>query len=234
MAQVGGVISHWHTLIDGFNTSALEFYKSVEEAVRVRAVPDAVFSRVHFKEGGLASARREYLRIGRAKVNFDLCAAPFGTGYFFSWWLTRATPAHPWLWLFGFFLAFMLWFLMLSAVGAKAVKAYMFAQGGSGFFFLAFLMLLLGFPTLLIFLGWLIRNGNFLIEEEDVLAIPVVGWLYDKLFAPATYYRLDTALMFQESVRRAVSEVIDGLLSGQGLRALSEEERRPSIRDLAG
>ena len=37
----------------------------------------------------------------------------------------------------------------------------------------------------------------------------MIGWVYERLFNPQTYYRYDTAMMFQESVRRAVNEVID-------------------------
>jgi hypothetical protein len=67
-----------------------------------------------------------------------------------------------------------------------------------------------------------------------VLSVPIVGWLYAIIFNPVTYYRLDTAMMFRDSIRYAVNEVIDGLLTGQGLRALTEDQKRPSIRDLAG
>lgn len=84
MASFGQVISHWHALVDGFSTSALDFYSSVEEAVRARAVPEATFSRVEFSEAGLGSAKRQYFRVGRGKVNFDICAAPYGNGFFFS------------------------------------------------------------------------------------------------------------------------------------------------------
>jgi hypothetical protein len=39
--------------------------------------------------------------------------------------------------------------------------------------------------------------------------------------------------MFQEAVRRAVNEVLNGLLEAQGLRALAGDELKPTIRDLA-
>ena len=37
----------------------------------------------------LASANRQYLRMHRGKHAFDICAAPFGNGFFVSWWLTE-------------------------------------------------------------------------------------------------------------------------------------------------
>ncbi len=236
MAQAGPVISHWHTLIDGFNTSSLDFYKAVEEAVKAREVPDTTFSKVEFKEGGFASARREYLRVERGKVAFDIGAAPYGRAFFFSWWLTRPRPGYLWLWLVGLIGAGLIWILILLSLASQAAVQRLNASfiggqaGGAG---CAAVFVLVGFPALLFLLGWAIHEGHLPIEEEDVLQIPVIGWLYDKIFSPNTYYALDTAMMFQESVRRAVNDVIDGLMSDQGLRVLTDDQKKPTIRDLS-
>jgi hypothetical protein len=48
--------------------------------------------RVDWSEGGLLSAKREYLRATYGRYSFDICAAPFGKDFFFSWWLTRRRP----------------------------------------------------------------------------------------------------------------------------------------------
>src|SRR5213593_4636311 len=90
MARAGLVVSHWHKPFEDFGTSSLEFYTAVEAAIRRREIPDTSTSRVDWREGGLASARREYLRVSRGRLSFDICAAPFGTGFFFSWWLAEA------------------------------------------------------------------------------------------------------------------------------------------------
>jgi len=218
MPRGGQVISHWHTLIDRFNTSALDFYTAVEEAVRAREVPKAGFSRVEFREGGFGSAKRIYLRVERGKVAFDIGAAPYGNGYFFSWWMSKLGPKYPFLYLLGF----------LAAVGlGTPLLSYPFRNSCSYIFFLPII-----FIGIIVGLAVLARNEIFG-PEEDILAIPILGWIYEKVFNPITYYSLDTALMFQESVRRAVNDVIDGLLAGQGLRALSEDQKKPTIRDLA-
>ena len=47
-----------------------------------------------------------------------------------------------------------------------------------------------------------------------------------------TYYRLDTALMFQDSVHAAVLEVIGQVTEGKGIRVLSELEKKPIMSDL--
>jgi len=47
-----------------------------------------------------------------------------------------------------------------------------------------------------------------------------------------TYYTLDTALMFQDSVHSAVLEIMDEVTEGKGIRAMSELERKPVLSDL--
>ncbi len=227
MARDESVVSHWHTLIDQFSLSGKEFFESVEAAVKAREVPDTEFSRVLFKEGGLASAKREYLRVQRGKIAFDLTAFPYGTSMYLGWWLRRLGPKHPWLWLLGFFFAVSVWgFLILGSMFGAAVGS---DTGGCMFF-----ILLLGIPAGLIAFGWAIQENKVPIEEEDVLALPVIGWLYDKLFSPNAMYAHDSAIAMQESVSRAVNEVIDDLLTGQGMRALSDDAKKPTIRLLAG
>jgi len=41
---------------------------------------------VIYSEGGFITANRTYLRVSRGDILFDICAAPFGTGFFISWW----------------------------------------------------------------------------------------------------------------------------------------------------
>lgn len=53
--------------------------------------------RVEFSEGGLLSAKRTYLRMTRERLVFDICAAPFGTAYFFSCRFAEL-PAEVKLW----------------------------------------------------------------------------------------------------------------------------------------
>lgn len=224
------VISRWHHLVDNFNTSTLDFYAAVEEAVKARDLPDAKAERVEFKEGTVVSAKREYLRIQRDKVAFDICAAPFGNGFFFSWWLVRPGPAHPWLLLMALLAATALWLLLLGNALTRMAQESVFGGGGDAG--ALFVVLFLGFPALVAFLGWNVREGN-LGDEDVVMATPLIGWLYERVFNPQTYYRHDTALMFQDSVARAVGEVLNGLLQEQGLRALSPEELKPTIRDLS-
>src|ERR1039457_3333924 len=94
LASDSSVISHWHHPIENFQTSPMDFYAAVELALQPRQIQDLSTSRVDWKEGGLLSARREYLRVKRGKLAFDICAAPFGTGFFFSSWLAEVPAPH--------------------------------------------------------------------------------------------------------------------------------------------
>ena len=81
-------LSHWHNLIKGLNHSPQEFYDVIEERIRERELPETHLGRVTFRERGFLSNRREYLRVMRGNLVFDICGAPFGKDAFFvSYWL---------------------------------------------------------------------------------------------------------------------------------------------------
>lgn len=158
------IVSHWYQLIEGLSASSMDFYQAVEGAVERRRLPDVRVSRVEWREGGLGSAKRVYLRLHRRDHVFDICGAPFGNGFFVSSWLGELPT------------------------GLLAILADM---PGLGFFVRLFLR-------------------------------------------PATYYTVDTALMFQSAVHAAVLEVLDDMTGAKGLRALSEVERKPAMREFWG
>lgn len=161
-ASPAAVFSHWYTLIENLQTSPMEFYASVGKAIERRQVPDAKTDRIDWKEGGVFSAKREYLRVRRKEYLFDICGAPFGTGFFISWWLGEVPSG--------------LWALLSD--------------------------------------------------------LPAIGWFFRLFIRPATYYKIDTALMFQTAIHSAVLEVIDEITKTKGLRALSELERKPILKEL--
>lgn len=205
------VISHWSQLVENLQTSPLQVYSLVEAAIQRREVPETFIERIEYKEGGAISARRTYLRIKRGRLAFDVCGAPFGTGFFFSTWLAEV-PVLTALHKFAIFGALGLVFILCMS--------YSFFAGP------------LLFAALVFFALFLIGQGDMGFDEV-VMELPVIGILYAKLFKPITYYRLDTAAMFQAAVQAAVLETIDELTSAQGLRMLSELERKPLMHKLA-
>jgi hypothetical protein len=220
MSKSEGVLSNWHTLFEDFSTSTQDFYAAVEEAIERRDLPEVEMSRILSKEGGFGSARREYLRIQHKRVAFDLCSAPYGNGHFFSWWLAKIPAKYGLLIVLGIGIACLPFCLTFLGVLLKIFGDSLFEMVIMPFVDLIF------FSAFFLIVGAGIERG--LIGDEDwVLSIPWVGYLYSVVFNPTTYYRLDTAMMFRDSVRSAVNEVLNGLREEKGLRALGDEELQP-------
>ena len=162
MASSTEVISHWNTLIENFNTSPQQFYQAVSEAIQKRQIPNATLETIFWNESHLLSAKREYLKISCKKdFYFAICGAPFGTGFFISYWLLQPPD------------------------------------------------------------GCLV---------ELFRGLPLLSGIAQALVKPWTYYRIDTATMFQTATHSALLEVIDAITSAQGLRALPEAERKPIMK----
>lgn len=217
MARQTNVVSHWYQLIENFETSSLAFYAAVEEGIKTRGVPGYISSRTEFREAGLMTARREYLRIVRGKHTFDICAAPFGSGFFFSWWLVEQTSSFGVLYLLAFLAASCLLFAFLLAVVGNIAGIAM------GLIFSC-----LGVPGIWWLVGNVARDNPAFVDI--ILVTPILGGLYQRIFDPPTYYVMDTALMFQQAVHNAVIEVVDQVTTARGLRALSEFQRKPVLK----
>ncbi len=81
------IISHWSHFFDAVPFSTKDFYLEVQKAVEKRNIPDVKMSEVSLSTGGMFSSKRLYLKVTRKEFVFHVCAAPFGTGFFVSWWL---------------------------------------------------------------------------------------------------------------------------------------------------
>ena len=209
-------LGEWHHLFEGFDAQPSEIYAAVKEAVGRRRLPDVSFSEVVFREAGIGSAGRAYLRISREHHVFDFCAAPYGTGFFLSWWLAEARPSRFWPTLATIFYS------------ALFVSFYVEHWGFVGLTF-AIALMLAGFALL----GALIAQSPGERWGQYVLVIPLLGWLIRVLFLPPTYFRMDTAIMFRTSLEQAVKEVVTGLAETKGIRAPTADEWKPIMRDLA-
>jgi hypothetical protein len=143
--------------------SSDEFYSRVESGLAAHQLKDAKLERVNLAEGGILSAKRQYLQVKRGDYVFHICAAPFGDGFFVSWWLGLV-------------------------------------EGG-------FFHLLASIP----FIGILFR------------------WLINKHL---TYYKVDTALMFQSITHDTVLDALDSVMNGKGMQALSGEQEARDAQSL--
>ena len=86
MARTNPPFSNWHATRQGLDFSSHKFFTLLETAIREKNMKDIKISRIRMAEGGVFSATREYLRVSRKRMVFDICGAPFGNGFFVSWW----------------------------------------------------------------------------------------------------------------------------------------------------
>lgn len=207
------ILSNWAVLIDDFNTSGQDFFEATQRNVEARDVPEVKFKRVLYRESGLLSSKREYLRMSRGNVVFDLSAAPYGTGFFFSWWLAESRTRFAWIYTLGFLSLF-------GLIGAIAWESIGNEDLGP-------IAIGIGAPLISFFIFGIAGKIGLLGPEQHVAQSPLLlGWLYRRVFSPDTYHSLDVAAAFQESIRRAVNDAVDEALKGGEKDVLSEAQKQ--------
>jgi hypothetical protein len=210
------VIEHWYSLVPGFTTSGKEFYEAIEKELKEREVPGLDIARVDFAEGGAMSAKREYLRMTRERLVFDICAAPFGSAFFFSCRFAQI-PA-----------VIRLWQVLIVLVGAFMVMALTLRYVG---IILGPLLLLAG----MVFLIYLLRNAVALgLKDLDATLIksPVFGPIYENWFRKETYYRHDTRLMYCDTVNAVVKAKVEEVTGAKGIKLIRFNEYSPILAEL--
>lgn len=227
------LVAHWSKLFENFEASPQSCYEAVEAALARRQIPEIRISRVFWKETGLFSAEREYLRAERKRHVLDVCAAPFGTGFFFSSWLLidrpRFTLAHFLGMLTGLaailccqtiWSELMRWYVRTYRVPPPLVLPYSTILGA----------VLIALAVLLLVMR-AARLGQRSALEEFLLGLTIIGPIIDLFYRRVTYYEIDTALAFQAASHAAILEVIDQLTTAKGMRPMTEDERKPVLRD---
>ena len=205
-----------YALVDNFQTSSDAFYKSIEEELATRQVPGLDFRRIDFREGGLLSGKRDYLRMRRERLTFDLCSAPFGTSWFFSYRFCEIPAPLP-IWQF----------LLLLMIAGSLVLGYLalFGQLWGG---LIIGMTILG--------SWLLLRNALSLGLDDfdawLLAVPILGRVYEALFRKETFFRQDTRLMYVEMMERIIQAKIKDVTAEDGIEQVQFIESRPDIHPL--
>ncbi len=86
-------------------------------------------------------------------------------------------------------------------------------------------------PVGRIVLGYCIQAGAFGdAVEASVLDTAGIGWIYDKIFGPGTYYKFDTVEAFQSLVHAVGKDTVGQVLSEKGIRFPSEPEQKPIMK----
>lgn len=207
------ILSHWYSLYESGQFSSSVFYDSVEAELKSRKLPHLKSSRPEFHEGGFASDKRVYLRLERERYAFDVCAAPFGTGYFFS--LRLVEKPRSWL---SFIAAL---FLLLAANGMS--------DGRPGFF--TYAVLAIAVIMGIVYFANSVSHPN---KEEPfdsdsfILNMAIVGPLYERARAD-TYYRYDTRLLFQSVVADVVKRKVAEVTAQNGVSLLEAYDYSPLL-----
>ena len=215
-AKKTDVIEHWYSLVPGFSTSGKEFYADIEKELKLRQIPGLDIAYVDFAEGGVLSAKREYLRMTRERLVFDICAAPFGSAFFFSCRFAQI-PA-----------VIQIWQLLVVIIGA--FMGTMLALRYAGLI-LGGLLLLAGLG----FLIYLLRNAVALgLKDLDATLIksPVFGPIYENWFRKETYYRHDTRLMYCDTVNSVVKAKVEEVTGAKGIKLVRFMEHSPILNEL--
>ncbi|MES2595800.1 MAG: hypothetical protein V4662_10715 [Verrucomicrobiota bacterium] len=204
-----------YVLIDGFETSTDAFYKSIEEELETRKVPGLDFSRLDYREGGLLSSKRDYLRMRRERLTFDLCSASFGTSWFFSYRFCEIPAPFP---LFQLLVVL----LLTAALTMGYVALFGMLWGG----------VIIGMTVLGFFL--LLRNTLTLgFQDFDawMLTVPVFGRVYE-IFRKETMFRRDTRVMYADIIERVIQAKIQQVTAAEGIEKVEFMEARPDIHPL--
>lgn len=202
------VLVHWYALLPNFQASTSDFYNAVESELTEKKIPGLEITREDFAEGGLLSAKREYLRLRRERLVFDICSAPFGKTWFFSCRFAEI-PFVLRVWEV----------LVLLAMLAGIVLLYISIFGvfvGSIIFGVTILALML-----------LLSNTVALgLHDLDavLLKIPVIGACYEALFRRESYYREDTRLMYCEIVDKIVKAKVEETTAAKGVKLVEYKE----------
>ncbi len=216
-------IDHWYALVPGFNTSTKEFYAAIEKELEDRKVPGLEIFYVDFAEGGVLSNKREYLRLTRERLIFDICAAPFGTAHFFSCRFAEI-PAVVKLW------QFLLLLIILSAGAFGLLFILTRTLGAPGLILFPFLIL-----ALLVAAIYTMRNAVAMgLGDLDVSLIktPIIGPVYEAWFRKRTYYREDTRLMYLDTVNAVVKAKVEETTGAKGIKLIRYMENCPILSEL--
>src|ERR1700722_6865695 len=215
------VLEKWHAFFDNFKMPSLDFYEMVKKELEARKVPGLKMALVKWKEGGVLSAERQYLRLMRERWVFDICAAPFGTGYLFSYRFTEIPiKINP--------LTVILMIGLAAAIPVEGFNAFRAYYG--------FTESLLGILTFLLLAsisyGFCVTQG-LLDPDTMLLQIPGIGPLYDRYFRQHTYYREDTRLMYLATVPAIVKMLTEKVTVAEGVKQPGGPEATPIFKELA-
>ena len=211
------VLNHWIASADNFTLPPQEFYEAVEKQLATIKIPGLEISREEYAEGGLLSDKRVYLRMVRERLAFDVCAAPFGTRYFFSS-RTVYSPVVVQLWHIIAVIALLTGVFYGVNHLLNNVTLSLLAVGG------------LVLAVMLMF-----RNVGLMgLHDVDalLLKLPAIGTIYERFFRKETYYRHDTRLMYLDTIPAIIEGLADEFTANKGVKLIRQYQIAPILGEL--
>lgn len=151
---------NWAHVFKDADYSKQDFYDRFEKKLKASKINDITFSWEDFHEGAhFVSPKRRYRKVQWRDKLFYVCIAPYGDGFFVSWWHFELTP---------------MWERILLLLGPYG--------------------------------KWVVMSIN-----------------------PMTFYRLDTAAVFQRYMHDAVVESMDEISKTQGFSF--DGGKKPELRN---
>jgi hypothetical protein len=193
------VFEQWIVSILDFSSDTAKFYEAVEAELKTWEVPEMRTERLTFKDGGFLSSEREYLRVRRESLVFDICSARFGR----SWWFSSRSAVLP---------RSLRWWEVFVFCGAVAglVAAYCTLFGAF------FGGLVIGASLLAVLLMMMLADTwNGL--DDMLLGLPVIGAFYEVIFRAESYYRDDARRMYVSVVDFLVREKVREFALANGI-----------------
>ncbi len=152
-----------------------------------------------------------------------ICAAPFGTAFFFSCRFAQI-PAEVKL---GELLA-----LLIGICAAAFGGLYMF---GNMFGIAGVVMFPLVLAALFVAAVYVMRNAVAMgLRDLDAALIktPILGSVYEAWFRKETYYRHDTRLMYCDTVNAVVKAKVEEMTGAKGIKLIRFNEYSPLLDEL--
>lgn len=202
------VIEHWYSLVREENFSSSEFYDAIEVKLRSHEVPGLSLRRIDLLEGGALSDKRQYLRMQRERLTFDLCAAPVGVNYFFSYrfYLPKVRAGV---------------FCYVAVIMGLGLLWALFAASDVYYGSAAFVVVLL--------IGLTMMLSEDEAHKSSLLEMPVLGDIYEQFFFKDTYYRKDMRMAYCSIVSTLVKEEFERVTAAKGVKLVREHTYSPQM-----
>lgn len=191
--------AHWYVPLLDFSSDPEAFYRAIEAEFTTRQVPEATLERIDFKQAGLASKRRLYLRIQRERMAVDLCSAPFGTSWYFSCRVAEL-PRILRVWELIVF--------VLGILGFFALYWHLFGLYLGG--------IVLG-ASVLFLLIVMLAGRTYGTLDEFLIYLPVVGQLYEAYVRKDTYQQQDHRLIYGALVNTIIRTKVTEFCKAEGV-----------------